>query len=126
MLKVLNKSGVVKDLSHQGSKREVRVLVVQESNWNGCEVSDMRSYITFESGKLSNKHELGVTFIVHRDFKANVVDFKPIHKRLCALRIKTKFFNIWLVIIHAQIEEKNDEVKEQFYDDLGRLCIASE
>lgn len=56
-----------------------------------------------------------------RDFETNIVDFKPIHERFCALRIKATFSIIFLICIHAGTEE-GSEVKERFYSCLGRLC----
>lgn len=54
-----------------------------------------------------------------------MIDFKPITSRLCTLRIKSKFFNILIINVHAPTEEKEDNVKEQFYDLLERVYDQS-
>lgn len=68
-----------------------------------------------KSEKLAEQRELEVTFIVDRDFKTNATNYKSIHERLFALRLKANF-NIWLAKIHAATEERSDEVSEKFYD----------
>ena len=50
----------------------------------------------------------------------NILDFKAISPRMCVIRLKAKFFNISIVNIHAPIEEKDDEEKEGFYNELDR------
>jgi hypothetical protein len=47
-----------------------------------------------------------VTFVVERNMKRNVLDFKAVDERMWLLRIKTKFQNLSLINVHAPTEEK--------------------
>lgn len=40
---------------------------------------------------------------------------------MCAIRIKTMFFNMWVINIHAPTEDKDEETKKEFYLKLERL-----
>ena len=51
----------------------------------------------------------------------NVIDFKPYNERICMLRMKTKFYNVTLISAHAPTEEKSEEVKEIFYNQLENI-----
>jgi len=46
-----------------------------------------------------------------------IINFKLHNERLCKLRVKGKY-NITLINAYAPTEDKTEEIKEQFYDDL--------
>lgn len=50
--------------------------------------------------------------------RQRIIGFMPINERLCILRVKGKFFNMSLINIHAPTEDKVDEDKELFYEEL--------
>ena len=65
----------------------------------------------------------GTGFIVNRQIRSRVSDFKPVDKRLCVLRIKGRFQNYSFICAHASKEDKSDIDKEQFYGKLERIHI---
>jgi endonuclease/exonuclease/phosphatase family metal-dependent hydrolase len=81
----------------------------------------MKSHTLFYSGKEEGTREFGVAFIVDRNMKRNVLDFKAINERICVLRIKTKFHNLSLINVHAPTEEKEEIEKEDFYQNLEEV-----
>jgi exonuclease III len=48
------------------------------------------------------------------------MDFKAKSSRMCQLGIRGKFFNYSIICVHAPIEDKNEEEKDAFYDDLDK------
>ena len=58
---------------------------------------------------------------MNKQLKDHVIGFKPINERLCAIRIKTRFANLWLINAHAPTEVKEDAIKDEFYNDLETL-----
>jgi hypothetical protein len=46
------------------------------------------------------------------------VDYK-----ICTLRVKQRFNNLSLACEHALTEEKNEEIKDKFYDDLETIIM---
>jgi len=48
------------------------------------------------------------------------MSFTPINERIRILRLKGKFHNITLINVHALTEEKMEEEKDKFYDDLQK------
>ncbi|PSN55094.1 Craniofacial development protein 2 [Blattella germanica] len=53
--------------------------------------------------------------------KANILGFEPVNNRICSLRIRMPFFNIAIINIYAPTEEKDEEIKETFYQDLEQI-----
>jgi endonuclease/exonuclease/phosphatase family metal-dependent hydrolase len=49
-----------------------------------------------------------------------ILGFKPISDRICKLRVKGTFYNVTLINICAPTEAKEEEIKEQFYEELQR------
>jgi hypothetical protein len=47
--------------------------------------------------------------------------FEPYNERLCRLRIGGKFHNIKIVSAYAPTEDKDEALKEEFYEDLRKL-----
>jgi hypothetical protein len=49
------------------------------------------------------------------------MSFTPINGRIYILRLKGKFYNITLINVQAPTEEKMEEEKDTFYDDLQKV-----
>ena len=49
-----------------------------------------------------------------------ILGFEPISDRIYKLRVKGKFYSITLINIYAPTEDKEEEIKEQFYEELQR------
>jgi hypothetical protein len=49
-----------------------------------------------------------------------ILGFGAISDRICKLRVKGKFYNMTLINIYAPTEDKEEEIKEQFCDELRR------
>jgi len=50
-----------------------------------------------------------------------IISYELHNERLCKLRIKGKYNNITLINAYAPTEDKTEEIKEQFYDDLQSM-----
>jgi exonuclease III len=49
-----------------------------------------------------------------------ILDFEPISNHICKLRVKGKFYTMTLINAYAPTEAKEEETKEQFYEELQR------
>ena len=92
--------------------------------WIERRVSEKRDHTVFYSCD-KRQHLLGVGFVVKKNFKHLVVDFKAISTRICTLRIKGKFFNYAIINVHAPTEVSAEEEKESFYDLLQKTYEES-
>ena len=109
------KPGALLSLLSQLKQYKLDITALQETRWQGKDIMDMKSHTLFYSGKEEGTREFGVAFIVERNMKRNVLDFKAVDERICVLRIKTKFHNLSFINVHAPTEEKEEIEKEVFY-----------
>lgn len=106
------------------SRMRVDIAAIQEVRWKGSGNVQGRNYIIFYSGS-SEKHAFGTAFVVPSRLKQAVMDFQPINERLCKLRLRGKKCHMTLINVHAPTEEKSEEEKDIFYDELDRALAAS-
>jgi len=76
---------------------------------NGYEI-----HHTFYSGKEDGTREFGGAFVVERNMKWTVLDFKAVDELICVLRIKIRFQNLSLINVHDPTEEKEVLESEAF------------
>jgi hypothetical protein len=58
--------------------------------------------------------------LVGKRVKYKIIGFTLVDMRICTLRVKCKFYNISIINVHAQSEDKEDIEKELFYELLER------
>jgi exonuclease III len=114
-IQTLFKTGALISLLSQVQGHRLGITALQETRWQGKDIMDMKSHTLFYSSKEEGTRELGVAFIVERSIKRNIFDFKAVDKRICVLRIKTKFHTTSFINVHAPTEEKEEIEKEAFY-----------
>lgn len=118
----LLRPGALRTVTDALQRAGITITALQETRYPGKDVIKGRDYSFYYSGKSVEKNrEFGTGFVVLKAATGAVIDFNPINERLCTLRIRGKFFNISLINAHAPTEEKDDEVKELFYE---RLQLA--
>jgi hypothetical protein len=105
---ILYKTGALLSLPSQLKEYRYAVTAVQD-------IQDVKSHTLFYSGKEEGSREFGVAFVVERNMKRNVLDFRAVDERMCGLRIKTKFQNLSLINVHTPTEENEELEKEAFY-----------
>ncbi|XP_071652690.1 craniofacial development protein 2-like [Temnothorax longispinosus] len=118
-VRTLYETAAAKSLVEEITKCGIQILAIQETRWKGNSTMRIRDYDFVHSG--DQKHFLGVGFVVHKDLRDNIMEFRPISDRVCTIRIKTKFFNLSLINVHAETEEKRDSTKDSFYSILERV-----
>lgn len=50
--------------------------------------------------------------------------FEPISDRICYVELKDKWFSTIIINCYAPTNEKNKNIKNVFYEELERICIA--
>jgi exonuclease III len=118
----LYKEGALRNLDKVLQEYEVDTTALQEICWIGQGIVERRDSSIYYSCQKS-KRECVCGFIVNKKAKHLVIDFIPIDHRICNLRVKRRFNNLSLICAHATTEEKNEDIKGMFYDDLETTII---
>ncbi|XP_063913213.1 craniofacial development protein 2-like [Zophobas morio] len=110
--------GKLKQIVQELQRYNIDLPAIQETKQKGKFITEIGNYILFNSG-IDNK-ELGTGFMVEKSLKGAVITFKPISERLSYIRLRSKYRKISLLNIHAPTEEKDLEVKTEYYEELER------
>ena len=111
----------MQEVAEQILQTYLQVVALQEIRWKRKGQIKKDKYNIYYSCKEDQTGQMGTGFIVKKEITKNVMGFEPINERICKIRLKGKYRNITLINIHASTEEKDDDVKEQFYAELQQV-----
>lgn len=120
-VRTLLRPGGLKTLTDVLRACKLGITAVQETRWPGSNLLKSREHTFYYSGKTTGPRQFGTGFVVLGNARDSVIGFDPLDERLCSIRVRGKFFNITLINAHAPTEEKEDDLKEEFYEKLQAL-----
>ena len=120
----------VRSLSQSG-KVELLATKLDNIRWNIVGLSEMRwtgtgEYSTGKGHKvwccgLEKKKQHGVGFIVDKKTVGSVLECTPVSERIISIRVASKPFNTTIIQVYAPTCYYEDQVVEEFYDDLETI-----
>ena len=115
----LFRAGALKNLTKELDRYNIMIAAIQEIRWRRSEIFDYGNYTICHSAS-NDRNNFGTGFLIHKKVKNHILNFKSVDERICYLRLKGKFYNTSIICAHAPTEEKEDEIKNSFYDRLDR------
>ena len=76
------------------------------------------NYFLYHSGPHDNSGLYGVAFALSKRAKSCLPEWDPVNSRLAYARFKGRLFNISIVSVYAPTLNADDEIKDEFYNDL--------
>jgi exonuclease III len=117
----LLKPGKVQKLVEEIAKTQIEILALQEVRWPGKGQINKKDYHFYYSRTKENTGEAGTGFLLMKKMQKYIISYELHNERLCKLRIKGKYNNTTLINAYAPTEDRTEEIKEQFYDDLQSM-----
>ena len=60
--------------------------------------------------------------MTNKTMTGSLIDFEPHSNRICKMRLKGRFSNITVISTYAPMNDKDDQEKENFYENLEEVC----
>jgi exonuclease III len=111
------RSGSLKTVSRELAKYKLDLVGVQDVRWekDGAEPAD--NYIFFY-GNGNAYHYLGTGFSVHRQIISVVKREEFLSDRMSYLILRSYWYDIIVLNVHAPTEDKCDDTRDSFYEEL--------
>ena len=114
------KAGKMQEIADQIVGSQIQIVTLQEIRWRGCGLLKKDKYSIYYGRNLNTTGRAGTEFIIHKSTMNKILGFEPISDRICKLRVKGKLYNITPINIYALTEDNEEDIKEQFYEELQR------
>jgi hypothetical protein len=93
---------------------------VQEVRWEGGGTEPAEEYTCF-CGKGNRNHELGIALFVHKRIISAVKRVEFVSDRMSYKILRGRWCHIIVLNVHALTNDKTDDVKDSFYEELERM-----
>jgi exonuclease III len=111
------RSGSLMTVARELAKYKLDLVGVQEVRWNKEGPVRAGEY-TFFYGKGQENHKLGTGFFVHQRIVSTIKRVEFLSARMSYIVLRGRWYNIIVLNAHSPTEEKGDDLKDSFHDEL--------
>jgi exonuclease III len=115
--------GSLKTVARELGKYKLDLVGVQEVRWEKGGTEQAEDYTIFY-GQGNGDYQFGTGFFIHKRIVSAVRTVEFISTRMSYIILRGHWCNIILLNVHAPCEDKGDDVKDNFYEELG--CVLNQ
>jgi exonuclease III len=116
----LYRIGLSKTVARELGKYKLDLVRVQKVRWGKGGTEGAEEYTLFY-GQGNGDHQVGTGFFVYKRILSAVRRVEFISDRMSYIMLRGRRCNIIVLNVHAPREDKGDDVKDSFYEELGRV-----
>ena len=120
-VRTLNQTGKLSQVVREFDKYRLDLLGLCETRWTGSDKRSLQSGHTFIFSGNSTEHEQGVGLLMGGTVGRSLLEWEPYGPRLLRARFNSKFTKLSVIVCYAPTEEAEEEVKDQFYEQLQAI-----
>jgi hypothetical protein len=117
---ILWRVGAIKSVVGELQKYKLDLVGIQKVKWEG-EGYQMAYNYTFFYGKGNVNHHLVIGFFIHNRIISAVKRVKFFMDRMLYITLKGCWCDIIVLNVHAQTEDKDDDIEDSFYEELEQV-----
>ena len=122
VLSLQSSSSKLHELAAAVDKFRLGVLLLTETHWPGVETLSLDNGALFiNSGRLDGVKREGVGIVLSKSVKHSLISYIPYTERIMVARLHTRHVNMSVVVAYAPTNDKDDSVKECFYNQLSSI-----
>jgi exonuclease III len=119
----LYRTGSLTTIAKELGKYKLDLVGVQEDRWEKGRTERAEDY-TFLYGQGKGDHQLRTGFFVHKRILSAVRRVEFISDRMLYITLRGRWCNIIVLNVHETCEDKGDDEKDSFYEELG--CVSDQ
>jgi exonuclease III len=116
----LYRIGSLTTVTRELGKYKLDLVGVQEVRWEKGGTARAEDY-TFFDGQGNGDHQLGTGIFVHKRIVSAVRRVEFVSDRMSYIILRGRWCNVIVLNVHAPCEDKGDDEKDSFYEELGHV-----